>query len=160
LAQAVTAMRRDINGVHYDTAVATWVARVEQDGDLASIIYQMPSGNYFLYRPNGDVIEPMTELEVRRLIIGVIERDRVEDTCKRLFAHLSALGCPLDDRTKQKIINNTHASARKAGLLRTGSPPDLKTLAKRENDGVTRHNRSKDRKDATIPKPNGQKDNC
>jgi hypothetical protein len=83
-------MQKTIAGITYDSDTATWVAKIGQGESLVSTIYQMPdNGPYFLLR--GDVIEPITEFEVKRILHDIAERIGIEEAVgevEQMFAQL------------------------------------------------------------------------
>jgi hypothetical protein len=104
---------------------ATWVAQLT-DGAHVATIYQRSDGTFFLRRPHQTETEPLTELEVRRFLTGVIERSEIEDACQEVFALVKEhLGVDPPPDIKRQIIKRTHKKARQAGVTRTGSAPDL-----------------------------------
>jgi hypothetical protein len=102
----------------------TWVAEVLQDGEPLGVIFQAPDGAFFLRHPDSKT-EPLTELEVRRFVIRAVERAQLEEICERVFNVVKGLGIETPPELKAQIIERTHKQARKAGLTRTGSAPDL-----------------------------------
>jgi hypothetical protein len=112
-------MRKTIDGTIYDTDRATWVVQCRR-GEHDATVYQMPTGEYFLHR--ADAIEPLTELEVRRFVVSVDERQRIQDAVDRIA---QIPGFDLGEQQKFEIVEAAHRQARVEGIFRTGSLADL-----------------------------------
>jgi hypothetical protein len=102
----------------------TWIARVEQNGASLGMIYQTDDGSFVLRRVDGQD-EALSELEVRRFVTAAVERSEIETICKELTATIDKLGVKLPPEAFQRVVERTHKRARDAGLLRTGSAPNL-----------------------------------
>jgi hypothetical protein len=103
---------------------ARWVARLEQDGQLAATIYQAEDGSFFLHRP-GQESEPLTEFEVRQLVMGARDRAIVQEACDRVFEAVASLGVEHSAEFKQRLTDRVHKMAREAGIVSTGSAPNV-----------------------------------
>jgi hypothetical protein len=103
-----------------------WVAEFSL-GHKRWTLYQTAHGEFFLRHCDDGTIEPVSELEVRRLLAACLDRKEIEDTVDKITDAIrtKAPGFHLPSALREEIIRNTHRNARKAGLLRTGALPNL-----------------------------------
>lgn len=97
-------------------------------GTVEGSVFQDRNGNWWLHRSDRAEDQPLTELEVRSFIQGIIEHATIADMVDDIAAKLKAAGIPLPDHVRETVIRNTHKAARKHGITKTGSLPDFTKL--------------------------------
>jgi hypothetical protein len=84
-------------------------------------------GKFFLARSDREELEPVDELEARRLLISLVERAQIDELVDKMC---EVIGAALPEDARRKIAENTHRAARAAGLTKTGSLPNLDKFIK------------------------------
>jgi hypothetical protein len=123
-------MKRTIDGIDYNTNEATWVAKVEDGGKVAAILYQRPvemGGQYFFHRVAGNTIEPITEFEAKRLMRDLVESAQIAAVMARAEQAFADLGVKFEPSVTAQVRERVHTELRRRGLIK-GSAPNMRKL--------------------------------
>jgi hypothetical protein len=107
-----------------------WIARIQSDAG-ATAVYEI-AGKYFLVRSES-AFEELTELELRHLVLEVVERQKVQGAVDTVLAMLPNSGASVTAAGRRKVVEDAHRRGRETGLLQTGSV-DLRRFLGGDND--------------------------